>query len=163
MAARTMQSKLGALGNEPDFYTVGYERLPLNELFILLKAAGVHCLIDVREAPWSQVPEYRKAELEDLFPSLGASNGHEIKYVSMPSLGNPPENRKSDRPVAEMRAYYRQHLLSRQAEIETLGKILKSCRSALMCYELDPRDCHRSVLAAVLAEKYSLEYTDLRD
>lgn len=56
-----MQSRLGMfVGDDAGFFTVGYERLSLEELFLLLKDAGVECLVDVRQAPWSRVPEFSK-------------------------------------------------------------------------------------------------------
>jgi uncharacterized protein (DUF488 family) len=160
VAKSTRQTRLGL--DDADFYTVGYEKLPLDRLFALLKENGIRCLVDIREAPWSRVPDYRKAVLEDRLVGLSIASGYNIRYFSMPELGNPPENRKSDRPMAEMSMAYRQHALARARELEELQEIIKKCRSALMCYEADPAECHRSVLAAILAEKYGLTYADLR-
>jgi uncharacterized protein (DUF488 family) len=154
------QSRLGMI--EADFYTVGYEKLKIEELFTLLRETGVRCLVDVREAPWSRVPDYCKDALEDRLSTLGAATGYTIRYYSMPALGNPPENRKSDRPVREILAFYREHVRTRCRELEELREIIKKCPTALMCYEADPAECHRSVLAATLAEKYGLTYADLR-
>ncbi|WP_424358867.1 DUF488 family protein [Methanocella sp. MCL-LM] len=155
-----MQSKLGVLGSEPDFYTVGYERLSLEDLFLLLKDNGVRCLVDVREAPWSQVPDYRKATLEEKLPELSRFYEYEIKYVSMPSVGN--VFRKNDLSDLEINESYRQHIVRKEAELETLHGLITKSKTALMCYEADPDSCHRSVLASVLASKYGLTYCDLR-
>jgi uncharacterized protein (DUF488 family) len=154
------QSRLGMI--EADFYTVGYEKMKIEELFTLLREAGVRCLVDVRETPWSRVPDYCKDTLEDRMSSLGAAAGYTIRYYSVPSLGNPPENRKSDRPTREILAFYQGYVRTRDRELEELRDIILKCRTALMCYEADPAECHRSVLAATLAEKYGLTYTDLR-
>lgn len=156
----TVQARLGVAG--ADFYTVGYEKLKIEELFTLLRAAGVRCLVDVRETPWSRVQDYRKSVLEDRLAGLSADNGYPVKYFSMPAIGNPPENRKSDRSTKEMMIFYRRHVQSRARELEELREIISKCRTALMCYEADPAECHRSVLAAVMAEKYGLTYADLR-
>jgi uncharacterized protein (DUF488 family) len=156
----TVQTRLG--GDEADFYTVGYEKKSVGELFRMLKEAGVRCLVDVREAPWSRVPDYCKNVLEDRLAELSTASNYQIRYISMPALGNPQENRKSDRPVAEMMTVYRQHAQSKARELEELYDILKKCKTALMCYEADPAECHRSALAAILAEKYGLMYVDLR-
>jgi uncharacterized protein (DUF488 family) len=154
------QTRLGDDG--VDFYTVGYEKLKLEDLFALLRQAGVHCLVDVRDFPWSRVPAYRKSALESRLPELSEANGYQIKYVSMPELGNPKENRKSDRSMGEMMTVYRDYALTRTREIGELYEIMKSCKTALFCYEADPAECHRSVLAAIMAEKYELTYADLR-
>lgn len=157
---RLLQAKLGSLGSEPDFYTVGYERLSLEDLFLLLNANGVHCLVDVREAPWSQVPDYRKATLEEKLPELSRLHGYEIRYVSMPSVGN--VYRKNDLSDREITESYRGHIVQKEPELEVLCSLIKKCKTALMCYEADPKECHRSVLASVLAGKYGLTYSDLR-
>jgi uncharacterized protein (DUF488 family) len=156
----TVQIRLGK--NEADFFTVGYEKKSVEELFLMLKQAGVHCLVDVRESPWSRVPVYCKDALENRLSDLGRASGYHIRYTSMPALGNPPENRKSDRPAAEMMTVYRQHTLSKTRELEELYDITKKCKTVLLCYEADPADCHRSALAAIMAEKYGLTYEDLR-
>lgn len=157
---RQVQSKLGMLGSEPDFYTVGYERLSLDDLFLLLKDNGVHCLVDVREAPWSQVPDYRKATLEEKLPDLSLAYGYEVTYVSMPSVGN--VYRKNDLSDREINDIYRRHIVTKEAELEALHGLITKSKTALMCYEADPEGCHRSVLAAVLAQRYKLTWSDLR-
>lgn len=160
MEKRQVQSKLGFLGSEPDFYTVGYERLSLNDLFLLLKDNGLHCLVDVREAPWSQVSDYRKATLEEKLPELSLTYGYKILYVSMPSVGN--VYRKNDLSDREIMDNYRRHIVTKGAELEAMKEIVLKSKTAFMCYEADPKECHRSVLAAVLASKYGFSYSDLR-
>jgi len=154
------QSKLGHLGIEPDFYTVGYERLNIRELFLLLKENGVHFLVDVREEPWSAVYDFRKAAMEEKLPELSREYGYEVRYVSIPAVGNP--FRTHDASTEEILKEYRRYILTRTEELEGLYELIKRYKTALMCYEADPRDCHRSVLSSVLAEKYKLSYTDLR-
>jgi len=157
---RTTQAQLGPI--DVDFYTVGYEKLSVEDLFALLKGAGVHCLVDVREAPWSRVHDYRKEVLEDRLEGLGAAQGYHIRYISISSLGNPPENRKSDRSHNESMAVYRQHAMARRKELDELHVVVARWVTALMCYEADPVDCHRSELARIMAERYGLTYADLR-
>jgi uncharacterized protein (DUF488 family) len=157
---RLVQAKLGFLGSEPDFYTVGYERLSLEELFLLLKDNGVHCLVDVREAPWSQVPDYRNAMLEETLPELSQAYNYDILYVSMPEVGN--VFRKSGLSDREINESYRGHIVRKEAELDVLYSLIKKSKTVLMCYEADPKGCHRSVLAAVLAQRYGLTWSDLR-
>lgn len=154
------QTRLGDDG--VDFYMVGYQKLKLDDLFALLRQAGVHCLVDVRDFPWSRVSDYRKSVLESHLPELSEASGYRIKYVSLPALGNPKENRKSGRSMGEMMTVYRDYVLTRTREIGELYETMKSCKTALFCYEADPAECHRSVLAAIMAEKYELTYVDLR-
>ncbi|OPY29024.1 MAG: hypothetical protein A4E28_01133 [Methanocella sp. PtaU1.Bin125] len=157
---RTTQARLGPV--DADFFTVGYERLSVEELFSLLKVAGVHCLADVRDTPWSRVHDYRKGVLEGRLEGLGAAQGYHVRYVSIPSLGNPAENRKSDRSHAEAMTFYRHYVQSKTKELDELHDTMARCRTALMCYEADPAECHRSELARIMAERYGLTYADLR-
>jgi uncharacterized protein (DUF488 family) len=156
----TSQTRLGEDG--VDFYTIGYEKLKVEDLFTLLRQAGVHCLVDVRDTPWSRVPAYRKNALESQLAELSKVGGYDVRYVSMPELVNPKEIRESDRSGTEMMTVYRQHVLSKARELEELYNITKKCKSAVLCYEADPAECHRSVLAAIMADKYGLKYADLR-
>jgi uncharacterized protein (DUF488 family) len=158
---QTDELRARQVNGEVDYYMIGYEKLKLEDLFKTLKDAGVHCLVDVRNSPRSRVPYYNKNVLEDRLNQLGAAHGYHLKYISIPALGNPPENRKhcgSSRAIA----YYRDHVLTRERELDELRDIIKSCRTALMCYELDPACCHRSELAAVMKERYGLTSQDLR-
>jgi hypothetical protein len=127
---RLVQSRLGTI--TADFFTVGYEKMALKDLFRLLQDSGVCALVDVREAPWSRVPEYRKEALEEGLIALGRGNSYDIEYVSMPGLGNPSENRHSDRPTAEAMAYYKRHVLTKTRELESLRDQILKKKSALV-------------------------------
>ena len=157
---RRRQSRLAAA--EADFYTIGYEKLKIDDLFALLREAGVRCLADVRDVPWSRVPAYRKKALGEKLDELGAQNDYTIMYISVTALGNPKEIRKSGCALDEMMVAYRRHISEKARELDELRDLIRDCKTALMCYEADPAECHRSVLAAVMAERYGLSYIDLR-
>jgi uncharacterized protein (DUF488 family) len=147
-----MQSHLAS----PDFYTVGYEQLSLTELFTLLRDANVRCLIDVRARPWSRVADYNIEALEEKFTEYGQNAGSAIKYVSMPSLGNPYRD-------PSWKEEYLKMISGKTVELEKLHAIIAGCMTALMCYERDPRDCHRWMLAGIIKKRYGLDYSDLRE
>lgn len=147
------QSRLSSFGVKADFFTVGYERLSAEELFFLLEGAGVRCLADVRANPWSQVPDYCAAALEEKLRRL--SREYTIDYVSVRELGNPFRD-------SDWKERYRQSLSSKNEAIERLYAMIRSRPTALLCYEKDPSDCHRSILSAVLRERYGIEPADLR-
>ncbi|MCD1294356.1 hypothetical protein CUJ83_05005 [Methanocella sp. CWC-04] len=156
------QSMLSGYGTEDEeFFTVGYERTGSEDLYLLLKSFGVNCLVDVREVPWSRVPDYRKSALERRLEEYGEKYGHRIRYVSMPGLGNPEENRKSDKKEEEHADHYRRYALGKTLELERLRQLIKTSRTALMCYEKDPQKCHRSILARIMEEKYGLTHIDI--
>jgi uncharacterized protein (DUF488 family) len=149
------QSRLSSFGVKADFFTVGYERLSAEELFSLLEGAGVRCLADVRANPWSQVPDYCAAALEEKMRELGESRGYTIEYVSVRELGNPFRD-------GDWKDQYRRSLSSKDEAIERLWAMIRSRPTALLCYEKDPSDCHRSILSAMLRERYGIEPADLR-
>ncbi|HEY3422913.1 MAG TPA: DUF488 domain-containing protein [Methanocellaceae archaeon] len=149
------QSRLSSFGVETDFFTVGYERLSVEELFFLLKGAGVRCLADLRANPWSNVPDHCAAALEEKLDTLGKDQGYSIRYVSVRELGNP--FREDD-----WKEKFLESLSSKGKALEDLRDLILSCPTALICYEKDPSDCHRSILSAVLRARYGLEPVDLR-
>ena len=150
-----VQGRLSSFGIKADFFTIGYERMRVDELFLILKGAGVRCLVDVRVNPWSNVPDYCAATLEEKMDILGKEHRHLIRYVSVRELGNPfrEENWK---------VKYLESLSSKGKALEDLHDLILSCPTALLCYEKDPSDCHRSILSAVLQERYGFEPVDLR-
>jgi uncharacterized protein (DUF488 family) len=160
MRVKSRQKTFGQKGY--DFFTIGYEKLKLEDLFLILKDAEVECLIDIRDMPWSMVPDYRKGQLEDAIGELSQKHGWNIEYVPMPALGNPPFIRKSDKSDEDAMAAYREYISGKKEPIEKLVSIIKNKRSALMCYEKDKRSCHRSILAAILEDRYGLSNYDLR-
>lgn len=150
-----VQGRLSSFGIKADFFTVGYERMRIDELFLVLKGAGVQCLVDVRATPWSNVPDYCAAALEEKLDVLGKEHGYSIRYISARELGNPFRD-------DDWKEKYLESLSSKGKALEDLRELVLSCPTALMCYEKDQSDCHRSILSAVLRERYGLEPADLR-
>jgi uncharacterized protein (DUF488 family) len=155
-----MQSTIGR--TEPDFFMIGYEKIDPEELFDMLKTAGVHCLVDVRNLPRSRRAFYNKNVLQRKLNDLSKARGYKIEYISITALGNPPENRKGHCGSPEATEAYRGHVLNQLAALDQLNDIISRCRTALMCYEADPACCHRSALAEIMAERYGLTGRDLR-
>ncbi|MSO85181.1 MAG: DUF488 domain-containing protein [Rhodospirillales bacterium] len=157
--------------------TIGYERAALAGFVAALKAASVATLVDVRDRPWSQRPEFRRDALRKSLLAAG------IGYVHIRALGNPKEgrpaakaaqtkNRAPDPPPDQMflaparpaakagdAETYRRHMDRRLASgegQEGLGRAAELAGSGpicLMCYERDPADCHRSLVADDLVRR----------
>ena len=144
----------------PTLWTIGYERLLPEELVAELEAAGIERVIDVRYRPQSRRPGMSKTRLSQLLAERG------IAYEHRRSLGTPPDIRwffKHNR-VAEGITGYRDHLEATAAgELDALAAQLPNApRTALLCLEADPADCHRSVIAESLAaRRRGLERIDL--
>ena len=144
----------------PTVWTIGYERLQPPALVAELRAAGVQRLIDVRYRPQSRRPGMSKTRLGEL---LGE---HGIAYEHRRALGTPPDLRwlyKNGR-VDEGRDGFRKHVEGEAgADLDALARELRGGpRTALMCLEAEPHECHRSVLTDALRERLAdLEVVDL--
>jgi len=132
-----------------EFFTLGYAGHTVASMASLLRTHGVELLIDVRRNPTSRKPGFSKRSLEEYLPTVG------IQYVHYPGLGTPVYirrhyNMRNDILMA-LRAY-RKYLQSRKQQVMTLLGTFSSKRFCLLCLEKDPRVCHRSIIAEMLAE-----------
>jgi uncharacterized protein (DUF488 family) len=128
--------------------TIGYEGRTVDELIGDLADAHVKVLVDVRLTPLSRKPGLSKKGLAARLRDAG------IDYVHLPDLGNPRDNRAGFRrgdatAVARYRAVIRTP--EGQAALEQLIRLATHRRVALMCFEHDPAECHRSMVADALA------------
>lgn len=127
---------------EADFYTFGYSGRTLLQLIEALKAAGVRTLIDIRQNAVSMYrPEMSKANLR------GHMEGCGIHYVHSPELGVPRDIR-AKAIDAQTRAviweWYDEFVVEPNFG-RNLHAFLNTVEHpvAMMCAELDPRECHR--------------------
>ena len=133
----------------PEVWTIGYERLQPPALLAELEAAGVERLIDVRYRPQSRRPGMSKTRLSEALADLG------IAYEHRRALGTPPDIRwffKHGR-VAEGREAFRAHIDGDDALGALAAELPRAPRTALMCLEAEPAECHRRVLTELLAER----------
>jgi uncharacterized protein (DUF488 family) len=129
-------------------WTIGYEQLWPDALVAELSAAGVERVLDVRFRPQSRRPGMSKTKL-----ALKLAE-HGIAYEHRRGLGTPLEIRGLFRAgqLEEARAAYRA-----QVSGEELGALAaeleRGPRTALLCLEAKPADCHRRVVAEMLMER----------
>lgn len=134
-------------------WTIGYERLRPEALVAELEAAGVQRVLDVRFRPQSRRPGMSKTKLGLL---LGE---HGIAYEHRRALGTPPELRwlYKNRRVAEGATGFAEHVEATAAqELDALVAELgdpATPRTALLCLEAEPAECHRRVIAQRLAAR----------
>jgi uncharacterized protein (DUF488 family) len=132
-------------------WTIGYERLLPPALVTELQAAGVQRLIDVRYRPQSRRAGMSKTRLGELL----AENG--IAYEHRRELGTPPDIRwfYKNNQVATGAAAYRAHVesASTAALDELAAELAAGPRTALMCLEAEPRDCHRTIIVEQLRRR----------
>ncbi|MGH7259381.1 MAG: DUF488 family protein [Nitrospiraceae bacterium] len=142
-----------------DFFTVGYTGKPLDKILDALTKRGVRTLLDVRKNPASMYrPELAKTNLKRLVEQ------HGLQYAHVPELGVPREIRtkafeKGNRKI--IWDWYDEHVLKPYLR-KNLHWFLNSVEHpvALMCVEIDPRDCHRHRLFMAL-ENLGLRGYDL--
>jgi len=124
---------------------IGYQGRTIDELVERLRGASITTVIDVRELPWSRRAEFSKKRLEERLTREG------LRYIHLRAAGNPRENRKSGASSAEILARYREHLAQTPGVLDEILFVAGGEAAALLCYEADARECHRSILLEQLA------------
>ncbi|MCK4593226.1 DUF488 domain-containing protein [bacterium] len=140
-------------------YTIGYEGASLVSLIAALRRNSAALVLDVRRDPYSRKAGFKKRELEKALPAEGIAYRHE------PRLGVPKEIRESFRgnvDPSSFAAWYRSEVLPVYPDLlEELAKLVGSTPTVLLCYEADPRRCHRSHLALELSRRSGLRVMHL--
>jgi len=125
-------------------FTIGYEGATQPELIAALGSAGVKLVIDVRAVPLSRKPGFSKNVLAEGLKEAG------IDYVNLKALGTPPAGREAARKgrMDEMKRIYAVQLETPEAAAEAARMIVlaEETPSALLCFERDPAQCHRTPL-----------------
>lgn len=142
-----------ASGTRRAVWTIGYEGMELGEFIDRLRGAEIGCLVDVRRVAWSHKHGFRREQLRERLEVEG------IGYMHMPQLGTPKEVQsryKAGGSREEFLAAYQEHLRGQEAAVAELLALVLEKNTALMCFEADPVDCHRSALADELARTHLL-------
>ncbi len=139
--------------------TIGYEQANLGDFIATLLDARVECVLDVRELPLSRKRGFSKRALSEALEAAG------IRYAHIKALGDPKPGRDAARAgrFAEFRKIYARHLATAgaQAALEQAGELALSSRCCLLCFERDPENCHRKVVADSLSRLYSTDVLHL--
>jgi uncharacterized protein (DUF488 family) len=149
--ARTAQSA--------EFFTIGYTGRPLNEILDLLVAHEVRTLLDIRQNPVSMYrPELSKNNLRRAIEERG------MVYSHLAELGVPRDIRAKAIETGTRDViwqWYDERVVTPYIGTN-LHRFLNSIEHpvALMCVEIDPRECHRHRLFMGL-ERMGLRGFDL--
>jgi len=139
--------------------TIGYQDRTVEQLIAMLTAADVKVLVDVRLTPLSRKHGLSKNGLAARLRDAG------IEYLHLPQLGNPRDNRAAfRRGDAAAKERYQAVLETPQARsaLDELLWLARQQRVALMCFERDVSECHRSmVVDALVAEVGTVEIAHL--
>jgi uncharacterized protein (DUF488 family) len=141
--------------------TIGYQAATVGSFLDALREGGVDLVVDVRAVASSRRPGFAKTRLAGNLAEAG------IGYVHLRGLGTPAAGRAAARAGrhAEMRAIYRDHLATAeaQAELEELAELVRSGpRLCLLCFEADPTHCHRSLVGEALGKLLPIRVEHLR-
>jgi uncharacterized protein (DUF488 family) len=138
-------------------FTIGYEGATQAGLVAALQKAGVERVIDVRAVPMSRKPGFSKNILAAGLAEAG------IDYVHLKALGTPAAGREAARKgrMEEMERIYAAQLETPEAGAEAARMIALAAEkpSALLCFERDPAQCHRTPLREAVIPGW--EVTDL--
>lgn len=130
-------------------FTIGYEATTMAEFLSALRRAGVERVIDVRALPLSRRPGFSKSPLRAALAEVG------IDYVHLKALGTPADGRQAARAgrQEDLERIYADQLELPEAIVaaEQMRELAAERPSALLCYEREPAQCHRSLLLSAAA------------
>jgi uncharacterized protein (DUF488 family) len=140
--------------------TIGYQSATPEGFRRALEKAGVELLVDIRAVASSRRPGFSKTKLAASVEESG------IGYVHLRALGTPADGRAAARAGkhAEMRAIFLAHMATPDAKdaLADLAELVRAGRLVcLLCFETDPAHCHRSIVAAQLAELLPIDVVHL--
>jgi uncharacterized protein (DUF488 family) len=122
----------------PATFTIGYAGKTIDGFVGELLAAKVDRVVDVRALPLSRKKGFSKTSLGEALASKG------IEYVHLREAGNPFRDQKGD--IETCLALYAKHLDANPEVVTDVEAVLDGHRAALLCFEADACECHRSII-----------------
>ena len=134
-------------------FTIGFTKKNAEEFFRLLQEARVEKLIDIRENRVGQLAGF--AKYPDLAFFLHRIAG--IAYDYQPMLAPSPEIRDAYRKTHDWAQYEKsfQELMAQRRVLDEIDPSLFAGKIALLCSEAEPDQCHRRLVAEMLARHWS--------
>lgn len=130
-------------------FTIGYEQATIDEVVAALVAGGVKRVIDVRAVAASRRPGFAKSALAANLNQAG------IAYEHLRALGTPKEGREAARKgdIAALERIYAGQLELPEAQAQAAMMLDRAAAEpvAILCYERDPAECHRTLLLDAVA------------
>jgi len=123
-------------------WTIGYEGLSIDAFLAVLLKEGIQSIIDLRNSPFSRKYGFSYDVLSKRCDDFA------LKYFHFPEVGIPLELRKqfSDKP-ALWNIYQTTILPKTHRSFKSISSICRDLPSVLLCFEKDPLDCHRHIVA----------------
>lgn len=126
---------------KPELLTIGHSNHSLDTFLELLRLHRVQVLVDVRSSPYSaRLPQFNREPLKAALKAAG------VRYLFLgEELG--ARRFELDCYVDGVARYERiAKTPAFQSGLERVTKGIQQFRSALMCAEKDPLECHRTIL-----------------
>lgn len=134
----------------PHLVSIGYEGRSVDDLVNSLLKQDVQVLVDVRLNPISRKPGLSKTALSTALNEAG------ITYIHHRELGNPKDNRDDfRRGTPESHARFRALLGEERgaAALRHVSELLEDSVVALLCFERDHSECHRTLVVDAIAQQ----------
>ena len=129
-------------------YTIGYEGRTFEDFLDVLNEHGISAVADVRANPHSKRTEFSYEFLKEKLESEG------LRYYSFKKLGTPKKLREAFKSGRiswhTFKMKFLEHLSRNFRAFEELERIANDVPTVLMCYERNPKKCHRSIIAEIL-------------
>lgn len=125
-------------------YTIGYEGTDIERFVKTLVVVGIKAVADVRAVPLSRKKGFSKVSLK-----VHLENA-DIKYLPMQELGDPKEGREAAKSgdYDRFRMIYAKHV-DRPESLAAIAKLAVTSQEqpvCLLCFERDPKTCHRYIV-----------------
>lgn len=135
----------------PSINTLGYEGLSIDGFLDTVLKNGIQAIIDVRSNPVSRKYGFSKPALANKCYDIG------VEYHHFPEIGIPAKIRCNISDKQELWQHYKDNILEKNPEyLDDISDICQKERALLICYEREPSDCHRHIVAMALARKSNL-------
>jgi len=140
-------------------FTIGYEGKSIESFVNTLIRNGIRKLCDVRKNPLSRKFGFSKGKLQHIMETVN------IEYEHLPELGIKSDKRTFLEMPEDYEALFEEYakmMPKLESELEKLYAFFNfNKRIALMCYELEPKMCHRHVIKDWLVSKFLIKGKDL--
>lgn len=116
----------------------------------MLHAHQIEQVLDIRRRPYSRKPGFSRRRLSEALQEA------DIAYDHLVDLGTPPPLLNEVRSTHDYDTFFREferYLQSQPAAISEALQRAQQQRTALLCLEALPNQCHRSSVATVLARQ----------
>ena len=136
-------------------FTIGYEGADIESFIDTLERAAVTHVIDIRDLPASRRRDFSKNILRQHL--LDA----DISYSHFKPLGDPKPGRDAMRGgnVELFLSIFAEHMNKAEAQnaLVEVGNIAADEVCVLLCYERDPKHCHRTIVAKEIEQRTKLK------